>query len=148
MTKPLPTVDVYQGGRRILASGAACVGRQSPPLVVVCEGEVLTIHAELDQPFKQSDGTILGGRYHEHGIAPDETKTVPLGGAHVTYALHPFRQGEIAPDFAGRFAPTAWLLLWEVWSEAPGMAVPAVPVPSQARPSRDPSDLVSYGDAR
>lgn len=138
-TNSPPIVSAYQGGRQILASGNMVVTAGAAPLVLTGDGGVLTIHFDIEKPFTRPNGLVVGGRYDEHSIEPDEVKTAALGSLTATYTLHPYRPDVAGLDAAGRYGPSMFLLLWEVTRDAPGMAVAARAL-DYGVTSRDPSN--------
>ncbi|KAB7782880.1 hypothetical protein [Methylorubrum populi] len=140
-TNSPPIVSAYQGGRQILASGSMIVTAGAAPLVLTGDGDLLAIHFDIEKPFTRDNGLVVGGRYDEHSIEPEETRTAPLGSLTVTYTLHPYRPDVVAPDGAGRWGPCMFLLLWEVTRDAPVMDVPARGRLDYGITTRDPSNL-------
>lgn len=134
-----PIVSAYQGGRQILASGSMIVTAGAAPLVLTGDGDLLAIHFDIEKPFTRPNGIVVGGRHDERSIAPDETKTAALGSLTATYSLEPHRPDVMAPDGAGRWGPSMFLLWWEVSRDAPGMAVPGRGPLDYGMRSRDPS---------
>lgn len=134
-----PIVAAYQGGRQILASGCMVVSAGAAPLVLTGDGDVLAIHFDIERPFTRPDGLVVGGRYDDRSIAPDETKTAALGSLTATYSLEPYRPDLMRPDAAGRWGPSMFLVLWEVSRDAPGMAVSGRGLLDYGMRVRDPS---------
>ncbi|PXW51409.1 hypothetical protein BY998_13414 [Methylobacterium sp. B4] len=135
------TVAAYQGGRQILASGSMVVTAGAAPLVLTGDGDLLAIHFDIEKPFTKANGLVVGGRFDEHSIEPEETKSAPLGSLTIMYTLHPYRPNMVAPDGAGRWGPSMFLLLWEVTRDTAGMAIPGRGRLNYGVTTRDPSNL-------